>query len=216
MGLFGKKELCPICGRPVKGLVRFKIAENLYLCQECGQKVAMDDSMLPFQSVDDIKKHLAYREINLQSFRDFTVSREIRVGSLFFRVDDGKQLWYCAAKKDANPPLFKFDEVLNYELTEDGETIIKGGLGRAVVGGALFGGVGAVVGGITGKKKGKQVVKSMRLRISLRNPYTTSMVLDFIPNGIECKVGSFTYNAYKQDTNAVMAILDNMASGIST
>ena len=112
--------------------------------------------------------------------------------------------------------MFKFDEVLNYELTEDGETIIKGGLGRAVVGGALFGGVGAVVGGITGKKKGKQVVKSMRLRISLRNPYTTSMVLDFIPNGIECKVGSFTYNAYKQDTNAVMAILDNMASGIST
>ena len=178
--------------------------------------VSMDDSMLPFQSVDDIKKHLAYRESNLRSFRDFTVSREIRVGTLFFRVDDGRQLWYCAAKKDANPPLFKFDEVLNYELTEDGETIIKGGLGRAVVGGALFGGVGAVVGGITGKKKGKQVVKSMRLRISLRNPYTTSMVLDFIPNGIECKVGSFTYNAYKQDTNAVMAILDNMASGIST
>ena len=216
MGLFGKKEVCPVCGMPVKGMGLVKIAGSLYLCQECRQMVSMDDSMLPFQSVDDIKKHLAYRESNLRSFRDFTVSREIRVGTLFFRVDDGRQLWYCAAKKDANPPLFKFDEVLNYELTEDGETIIKGGLGRAVVGGALFGGVGAVVGGITGKKKGKQVVKSMRLRISLRNPYTTSMVLDFIPNGIECKVGSFTYNAYKQDTNAVMAILDNMASGIST
>lgn len=52
-----------------------------------------------------------------------------------------------------NPKIYKYSDIVDYELLEDGESITKGGLGRAVVGGALFGGVGAVVGGVTGHKK---------------------------------------------------------------
>lgn len=53
------------------------------------------------------------------------------------------------------PHVYKYSEVLKYEIRQ-GQTIIKtndrGGIGRAIVGGVLFGGVGAVVGAATSSK----------------------------------------------------------------
>ena len=135
MGLFGKKESCPVCGNQVKGLLNVKIKDRVTLCQECSAKVKMETSMLPFQSVEDIKEHLNYRERNQQTFNNFVVSREIKANTLYIRVDDSKKLWYCDVKKATNPALFSFNEIVDYELSEDGESITKGGLGRAVAGG---------------------------------------------------------------------------------
>lgn len=48
--------------------------------------------------------------------------------------------------------LINYSDIVDFELIEDGESVAKGGIGRALVGGALFGGAGAIVGGITGRK----------------------------------------------------------------
>lgn len=52
----------------------------------------------------------------------------------------------------------------------------------------------------------------MTLRISLNHKYKNSLILRLIPLGSECKVGSFTYNAYKSDANNISSLLDYMCS----
>lgn len=210
MGLFSKKDDCPICGNAVKGLFNAKIKDKIVLCQDCSRKIKMDTTMLPFQSVDDIKAHLAYREENRQKFASFSVSREQKVNGNLLRIDDDQKLWYFAPKNATNPPLFRFDEVIDYELTEDGETITKGGLGSAVAGGVLFGGVGAIVGATTGAKKTKALVKSINLRITLNNKYIKLVNIELIPMSTNCKAGSLTYKAYKITADHLISMLDSM------
>ncbi len=54
---------------------------------------------------------------------------------------------------------YNFSDLIDFELLgDDGESISKGGLGRVLVGGALFGGIGAIVGGVTGSRKNKKCV----------------------------------------------------------
>ncbi|MCD8152360.1 MAG: DUF4428 domain-containing protein, partial [Clostridiales bacterium] len=64
MGLFGKKELCPVCGKKVKGDLALKIKDNVVLCQSCSAQVNMDAALIPLQTVEDIRQHLVYREQN--------------------------------------------------------------------------------------------------------------------------------------------------------
>lgn len=65
-----------------------------------------------------------------------------------------------------NPQLITYDSIFNYELLENGNTVInKSGVGRALVGGILFGGVGAIVGGVTGKKTMTTNIKSIKIKI---------------------------------------------------
>lgn len=58
-----------------------------------------------------------------------------------------------------------FKDIIGYELLEDDETVVSGGIGRAVVGGTLFGGSGAVVGAVTGKKTG--TCSNLRIKVTL-------------------------------------------------
>jgi hypothetical protein len=37
-----------------------------------------------------------------------------------------------------NPKIYNYSDIVDFELLEDGESITKGGLGRAITGGLLF------------------------------------------------------------------------------
>lgn len=58
---------------------------------------------------------------------------------------------------------------MKFELLENGETVTKGGIGRALAGGILFGEAGAIVGGITGKKTTRKVVDTFKIKITINN-----------------------------------------------
>lgn len=58
---------------------------------------------------------------------------------------------------------------MDYELLEDGMSITKGGLGNAVVGGVLFGSVGAMVGGMTGARKTSSKCTNLMIKITVNN-----------------------------------------------
>ena len=211
MGLFGSTKYCPVCGAQVKGHFNLKIKDNAMLCQQCSDQVFfMDPSMRPFQSVEDIKSFFSYRNKNKEIFQTFRTSREIPAGPLFFRIDESQHLWYCSRKTPANPPIFSYDEIIDYKLLENGETITKGGLGQAVAGGILFGNVGAVVGGVTGGRKSQTIVTSLALSISLNNIYNKQLSINFLTPGTKCKSNSITYNTCRNNANNVISMLDNM------
>ena len=82
------------------------------------------------------------------------------IGSGYLFVDMPQQYAYLSnhKKPKLEPVVFSFSEIEEYRIEVSGQETItktKGGLGRAVVGGALFGGVGAVVGASTAKTETK-------------------------------------------------------------
>jgi hypothetical protein len=92
--------------------------------------------------------------------------------------------------------MYSFNDIMESEIVIDGNTIVKtsatSAIGRAVVGGVLTGGVGAVIGGVTGKKSHNEVVKKIDLKICVNdssNPFYKIRFLD-----TECKKGDYIYN----------------------
>lgn len=83
-----------------------------------------------------------------------------------------------------------FSSIVESELREDNETLLKASkgstIGGALVGGALAGGVGAIVGGMTGSKTGKEKAHQMTLLLvvdDIRNPvYEINFLKN--PNGL--------------------------------
>ncbi len=208
---FGAKKICPVCGQPVKGVFTLKIKDKTAICSDCANEIDMDNSMIINQTPESIKAHIEYRRKNKETFSNFNTTYEIKAGSMYFRADANLKLWYYSSeKKPKNPPLFKYGEIVEYEFSEDGETITKGGLGRAVAGGLLFGAAGAVVGGATGKRKSKQEITSMAIRVAISNPYHTGLTVELIPAGTKYKTNSFTYNAFKQTANDLMSFLGSL------
>lgn len=94
-------------------------------------------------------------------------------------------------------------------MLEDGETITKGGLGRSVAGGLLFGGVGAIVGGVTGGKKSKNVCTSMRIKITLRDSYRSTVYIPFILT--KTKTRGFIYQAAQSSAQECLSTLQIIA-----
>lgn len=130
---------------------------------------------------------------------DFTPDKKI--GS-FIAFDNERKKWAKlykgstlevnqAAVGIANSPnttieeVHNYDDIVNFELMEDGESVASGGLGRAVVGGILFGGTGAIVGGVTGKKKTKEICNNLRLKVTVDNIDKPVVFIDFIDKPIK-------------------------------
>lgn len=99
--------------------------------------------------------------------------------------------------------LYEYDDIVSYSLIEDNKTITKGGasIGRAVVGGVLFGGVGAVIGGTTGSKTSETKCNTRQIKITLRNADKPAVYITFV------KGGSTVRNTDPQD---VLSMLDIM------
>ena len=81
-----------------------------------------------------------------------------------------------AGRKETNVTKIEWVELVGEETKE------KSGVGRAVVGGLLFGGAGAIVGAITKKDKQYAVFE-----VTYSNGKTEE---------VKCKKGSFLYNTY--------------------
>lgn len=93
--------------------------------------------------------------------------------------------------------VFTFAEIRSYELLQDDSQITSGGVGMAIVGGAVFGGAGAVAGSVAGKKKTKKVIENMLLRIDLNDFGFPCVIVPYITKST--KVNS---NDYKKALGA--------------
>ncbi len=82
-----------------------------------------------------------------------------------------------------------FYKIIGCEIIEDNETILRGGIGRAVVGGALAGGVGAIVGATTRKTTG--VINSLKIVIRLSDVENPHYEIPLIDEKIERKTDKY-------------------------
>ncbi len=201
MGVFSRKQICPICGRPIRGDVRIKIKDNIELCKACSSEIEMDSSLLATQTVEDIKQHLAYRKANKEKMEKFHVTTSAEAGSFVLRGDINQGVWYCTNDKtDRNPPLFGFEELKSAVYLEDGEPAqeLKTGLK------SLF-----------GEKSAPTLVQSMKIVIEVDNPYFHEIVVETIQPGRGMTTGTMQYKLNRRAIQGMMecllAIQNNVA-----
>ena len=206
MGFFDKNA---ICGKKI-GLNRYKIKKsNAWVCPDCvkaaGGFMKVDISK---STIEDLKNMINDNKVNKEKLSNFQITKEVGV---YLKVDENKKEWYipdvffCNTK---NPKIHSYDEILDFELLEDNDSIAKGGLGRAVVGSVLFGSVGAIAGAVTGKKKSNQTCTSLKIKVTLNNMNSPTEYINLITT--ECKKSGFTYKMCKKQAEEIMSLLQVM------
>lgn len=204
MGLFSKKEVCCVCGQNDG---KQKILDG-YVCKVCLYKFD------PFRKYKNKELENKTKEEVLEKFENIRLEDEKNKELLskfnatnkvsnFIEFDDNNKLWLQPNKKRA-PKVHEYNEIIEYEIIEDGKTITKSGLGRAVAGGILFGGVGAVVGGVTGKKN-KAMINNISVKIVLNNTENSAIYIPLIL--APTKSNSIIHNAAKQQAQQISSIL---------
>ena len=119
MGLFHKKEACPVCGGEVKGLFHKKIGGKKALCKDCSAQVSMAQELLKDATPEFIKEHLEYRRENALKYNALHWEAEYDARGTKMGVDPGVGFLYLidADMDDSdNPVVFSFDQITRYEL----------------------------------------------------------------------------------------------------
>ena len=87
--------------------------------------------------------------------------------------------------------IFRFEEIRSFDLMQDDSAVISGGVGAAVAGGLLLGGVGAIVGSNVGKRKQRKVVENLFLKINFKSLDFPCVIIPYIDKPV--KVSSNDY-----------------------
>lgn len=149
--MFGKKEYCKICGEKLHGTIFTQLTDGK-ICPMCA-RICRESG---FVSTAVVKQAL---EENTRRFQQFHESRVVSSALCGFIFIDFEHQWaYISSTKKAKvePIVFHFSEIEQFSINQVGaktitKTKTKGGIGRAVVGGAIAGPVGAIVGATTAK-----------------------------------------------------------------
>lgn len=121
MGLFSKKEACPVCGGEVKGLFLVKIGDKKTLCKNCSRQVSMSKDLLETATPEFVRDHLDYRRKNAEKYaaHHWTV-KVTSITGLTFGLDEAGGAIYLIHDDlhddGENPVVFDFDQLTGYEL----------------------------------------------------------------------------------------------------
>ncbi|MGV8905796.1 MAG: SHOCT domain-containing protein [Acetobacterium sp.] len=205
MGFFDLKAVCAVCNHEI-GWSRFRIVNKEWICSACFEKCGLTVSTFSPQLTSESLRQIAAQKDNSRELRKtFAATKKI---GMFMQFDDKCKQWLV---NDGlwggvgNASVYNYADIIDFELIENEESISKGGLGRAVAGGILFGGVGAVVGGVTGGKKSKAICSNLKLRITVRDMNNPAVYVDFIKT--DTKKSSITYKEYFKQAQECVATL---------
>ena len=105
-----------------------------------------------------------------------------------------------------DPEFYNYSDIISYRINQQGHNENKKhGITRALVGGALAGGVGAIVGATTGGKQ-TDYIDHLGIIVNLKNGNNFEIV--FIRKIDEIKSNSFTARSIISDVNSLISLLD--------
>lgn len=158
-----------------------------------------------FKSIRDVKEET--RVLNERNNEYLSIFKPTKViGKL--QIDEVNELFKVMGILN---PILKYDELIEYELIQDDESVTSGGLGlgRAVVGGVLAGGIGILLGGLTKDRKTKTYINDLHFKIKYRfDDELQSVDLIFIKNKTNQK--SSAYRRELKNVEKVIRELDNI------
>jgi len=154
-------------------------------------------------------------KIKFYMLDDFTPVEEYATGNCVFSIDyNAKKV--CIIDNGSTPKIFMNTDIISVEIAEDEDTITKtqrsSQIARAVVGNVLAGGVGAIIGGLSGSKRTTGIVKSVVVKLIVNDIQQPNISMTFLSK--ETKRGSSAYkNALElaEKWYGMFRVLINMA-----
>lgn len=124
----------------------------------------------------------------LQSLNNFSVTQVVvsEDGKTGLAIDENKKKLCFANCLNGKVSLDEigYQDILASEIVENGETVTKTSRGSqvagAVIGGLVFGGIGAVVGGLSGNTKSSSRIRTLDLQVTVKNVRTPIRVINFL------------------------------------
>lgn len=205
MGAFGKKDSCVICGGKLPALTSIVLADGK-MCRKCWERCTQYVVFPQRFTSGDIKRNMEEAIGNKRLYQIFS-PREF---PYLLHIDYINRLFAVAPKKllkSQKAYIFSFDEILDYEVFQDGNTISKSGVGGAIVGGILFGGAGLVVGGLMGRGT-KETITKMSINLKTTNEWAPTVEISILSS--EVKKDSATYRLTKLNTETLLQAIDSM------
>lgn len=204
MAIGDKNDLCAVCGKKTNAFTRVKLTDG-FLCSTC-KTWCSDFVQIRSMSSADARAHIAKTLQDDAVYPTLVPSESVGKHLVVYSKE---RLWSCMVTKGETPYLFSFDDIVNYELIEDGASVTKGGLGSAAVGGLLFGSVGAIVGGGLGKKQ-HDLIQKMSIRISTRVPLMSYIEIPILT--AETKRNGMLYRSCKETAMRILSLLDQITA----
>lgn len=211
------KKICLSCGLEMGVLTgKVKVFDG-YVCVDCWMQAGFSTSLesLGYSSrytgteIANIITTLEQNKIAIQSFNATSRISCVEFDDVSCKV---------AIKLPNSPEILDYKQIVDFELLEDGECITKGGFGQAIVGGALLGGVGAVVGGVAGAKKTKNICNSLTIKITVRDYIKQTVYVPLIKTPSKTS-GVFYRQAYNDAQDILSALqlsVDKVNSPLQT
>lgn len=180
-------KICATC-RKEMGMFTGKVLlkDREYVCNSCWEKAGFNtwgdlvDKPYMYTSKDILEMikgtYVHDASDHDYNIKNFVVTSDICPAAKF--NDDTKQMIlanhiFVYGTQDPQRKLaeyytmFSYDQIVSFELLENGQSVASGGVGRAALGGVLFGGVGAIVGAST--RSYKSVCNELKIKITVKN-----------------------------------------------
>jgi len=168
---------CSRCGEGMN-TARAKFVDGSLICEFCANGVErprINESLISFIPTKEIGGMIAFDDLN--------------------------RLWKVTGGFLGTNKIYSYDEIVEYELLEDGGVVASGGVGRAIVGGLLFGGAGAIVGGVTAGKK--SVVNNMKIKVTVNNFNNPTVFINVLNS--QARTDSFIYKMASETAQNILS-----------
>jgi hypothetical protein len=200
-----QKATCANCDKEVPVLGRVRIVDG-WICVSCWHLCGYTQATpTAAKTLDDVRADI--KETERQKARLAAFRATNRVG-YYIEFDEEKRQWLIpdgllGRKKNAR--VYDFDDIVEYQLLQDGDTIMEGGLGNAIVGGMLGGSMGALINAAASDKRAKSVVTSLRIKITINDLADPAVYINLITT--ETRVGTQAYNTQYAVAQQILSAL---------
>ena len=205
-------KFCPECGNPIDGCK---------FCPNCGYAVTNQPQPQPEQpkkpvqskKTDKIgpleidRNNRTYRIHGAQKAKGSSgmVAGAVKVGLAM--GTGGLSLIPSLIKKDKNDTgWYSFEDLVSYELIINNQAVVSGGVGQALIAGAMFGPIGAVAGGVVSKRKTTSKILNMTIRVTSNDFNKPVVFIDLIRKPV--KNTSKEYKDAIENAQRIMGALD--------
>lgn len=194
MGLFGTKQDNVICSECGKSVPPIRIVEG-DICFDCKVTEARVNYALTS------KKPIEHRHAEADAIISKQYFTPTKTVGKYLQIDEINHTFQVKKPKT----VFQFSDILGFQLLENGQTTSNNNIGNAIVGGVLFGGVGAIVGAGVNKKTHTDITE-YKINILLNNQIHSSVDINFLTLG-KVKRTSLEFKNYQKSAHDILAEL---------
>ncbi len=162
MGLFSKKGVCSVCGAQSSG----KDIKDGFLCKACMKKSCLDVESWKGVTVERAGEAVKAMEESDRKAALFTPDKKV---GRYIHIDTRNRLWQVPSRKKV---VFAYEELLRYELMENGKPIDVGQFGSLLTD-FLYGGNAMehlLKKAQAESKNSMDAIRTLRLKLHTSNP----------------------------------------------